>query len=85
MSFFSTCGNCPLDLKSRCSRFNYPLHHPKKKGEEPVLSEVERACILLKHIYVIPGKEERFYEGGRLEITRLNEDQSLLTENIPIK
>lgn len=64
----SICNSCQSDLRSRCTRFNYPLHHPKKKDAKPVLSEFERACILLKHIYVVTGKEYVFYEGGILEL-----------------
>jgi hypothetical protein len=63
----SICPSCPSEVRSRCSSFNLPLHKAKK-DEKPILSEHEKACILLKHIYVCEGHEEVFYEGGRLEL-----------------
>jgi hypothetical protein len=64
----SICSSCPSTLRSHCSRFNYSLHHPKKKDVKPVLSEFERVCIFLKSIYVAEGKEYVFYEGGVMEL-----------------
>jgi hypothetical protein len=64
----SICSTCPSTLRSHCSRFNYSLHHPKKKDIKPVLSEFERVCIFLKSIYVAEGKEYVFYEGGVMEL-----------------
>jgi len=63
----SICSSCPSEVRTRCSRFNNPLHKPKKKGEQPILSEHEKVCILLKNIYVAQGHEEIFYEGGIIE------------------
>jgi hypothetical protein len=61
------CASCPPDLRSRCTAFNNPLHKARK-GEKPTLAEHEKACLLLKHIYVTQGNESLVYECGILEI-----------------